>query len=213
MRVLLITLAFLLAAFQVQAVQVAASWDANTDGLTDGYYLSINGKQVAAIEHPSTTWQGNITLSAGENVATLIAFENLIGGDELLSEPSDPCKFNYHPYVPPVCPACPSVSSHSGTFLNGQIVTINGTKFGPSKGTVVIGNAYPYDRCTKSFSQASTSWKSNKITIQVNQGDFSIGSIAYVYVTTKGYWYWFQWIPPRTSVAQYAITFGTGAGI
>jgi hypothetical protein len=99
-RVILITLAFLVAAFPAQAVQIQATWNPNTDGLTDGYYLSINGEQVAAIEHPSTTWQGDIQLLAGENVATLIAFGPGLDG-ELLSDPSDPCRFDYQTPEPP----------------------------------------------------------------------------------------------------------------
>jgi hypothetical protein len=104
MNVLLIALAFLGAAIPVHAVQISATWDSNTDGRTNGYYLSVNGKQVAAIAFPDTSWQGDVPLLSGQNIATLMAFENLIGGDELLSEPSDPCRFNYTPYVPP--PPC-----------------------------------------------------------------------------------------------------------
>jgi hypothetical protein len=105
--VLFSTLVFLLAAIPAAAVQINATWDSNMDGLTDGYYLSCNGKQIAAIAYPGTSWNGDVALVNGNNTFILTAFRNVPDVGEILSDPSDPFVLSYTPPTPPPPPPPP----------------------------------------------------------------------------------------------------------
>jgi hypothetical protein len=70
---------------------------------------------------------------------------------------------------------------------------------------VIIGNASTYSTCTQFEVQPATAWSSdgNSITVTVNQGAFSDGQTAYLYVVDGN---------GNVNTTGYPITFGKGGG-
>lgn len=79
----------------------------------------------------------------------------------------------------------PSISSATTatTFITGSTITITGTNFGSTRGTIYIGNNASYSSATYSLVQTvGATWTATGTTFTLNQGTFTNGETAYIYV-------------------------------